>query len=113
MAEDGHVLVQDWKLLRERVRPEDGAIVRRWSRTRFDRRTGLEDTWDRFETVRDGAVIASEEHSRCPATRDYTQEQSADLYRAAGLVDVRLTGGFSQRPAASEDRLWCVVGRKA
>src|SRR5439155_2156964 len=31
-----------WRLVRERVRPEDGQLVRRWSRTRYDAATQLE-----------------------------------------------------------------------
>ena len=109
---EGDVLVQDWKMVRERVRPEDGALVRRWSRSAFNRITRLEDTWDRYEVLRDGQVIATEEYVRTPATREYSQEESVALYQGAGFVDVRLVHEFTQQPAAPEDRLWCVIGRK-
>jgi hypothetical protein len=32
----GPIVGEDWKLIRERVRPEDGALVRRWSRSTYD-----------------------------------------------------------------------------
>ena len=101
-----------WKLVAAKTRPEDGAVVRRWSRSTFDRERQLEHTEDRYEVLRDGQVVASEHHSRSPATRWYEQAQARGLYEAAGFVDVRLVHGFTFEPAAPDDTLFCVLGAK-
>jgi SAM-dependent methyltransferase len=97
---------------REAVRPEDGATVRRWQYSRFDPETNLEDTIDRYEIVRDGNVIASEEHRQSPATRSYTQEQAAALYQKAGFKDIQVFHEFTFEPVKPEDDTFCVLGIK-
>jgi hypothetical protein len=97
---------------REAVRPEDGATVRRWQYSRFDPETNLEDAIDRYEIVRDGNVIASEEHKQSPATRSYTQEQAAALYQKAGFKDIQVFHEFTFEPVKPEDDTFCVLGVK-
>ena len=97
---------------REAVRPEDGATVRRWQYSRFDPETNLEDTIDRYEIVRDGNVIASEEHRQSPATRSYTQEQAAALYQNAGFKAIRVFHELTFDLAKLEDTTFCVRGIK-
>jgi ubiquinone/menaquinone biosynthesis C-methylase UbiE len=41
------VVSEDWHLAGERVRPDDGALVRRWSRSTYDLAQQLEHTEDR------------------------------------------------------------------
>jgi SAM-dependent methyltransferase len=106
------IVREDWRANRDRVRPGDGATVRRWTRSTLDLAQQLEHTEDRYEVIRDGAIIASESHSRSPATRWYTREQVADLYRAAGFADVRLLSGFTNDPIKPEDTLFCVRGTR-
>ena len=53
-----------WRLNGEAVRPEDGSTIRRWTRSTFDLAEQLESTEDRYEVLRDGAVIATEMHAR-------------------------------------------------
>jgi SAM-dependent methyltransferase len=101
-----------WRLIGERVRPEDGLLVRRWLRSRFDAATRLEHTVDRYELVRDGEVVRSELHERSPATLSYTQPAIAELCRAAGFADVRLVSGFTDQPVKPEDTLFCVVAER-
>jgi ubiquinone/menaquinone biosynthesis C-methylase UbiE len=97
---------------REVVRPEDNATVRRWQYSRFDPETDLEHTIDRYEIVRDGKVIASEEHHQSPATRSYTQEQAIVLYQEAGFKDIQVFHEFTFEPAKPEDDTFCVLGFK-
>jgi hypothetical protein len=66
-------------MVAEQVRPADGAVVRRWSRSRYEPARQLEHTEDRYEVVRGGEVIAAEMHRRSPATRAYTHAQVRDL----------------------------------
>jgi hypothetical protein len=101
-----------WRLVRERTRPQDGLLVRRWSRSRYDQATQLEHTADRYELLRDGEVVRSELHERSPATRSYRQDGIAELVRGAGFVDVGLVSGFSDQPVRPEDTLFCVEARK-
>lgn len=102
----------DWKISAEAVRPEDGLLVRRWSRATYDNARKLEHTEDRYELLRDGAVIATEHHSRSPATRWYSQEEAVALYRDAGFSEVRVTRWFNEEPAVGDEGLFCVFGTK-
>jgi SAM-dependent methyltransferase len=52
----------------EVTRPEDGALIRRWSRSVYDHANQLEDTEDRYDVIVDGVVVASEQRSRARAT---------------------------------------------
>jgi ubiquinone/menaquinone biosynthesis C-methylase UbiE len=101
-----------WRETGEKVRPEDGAIVKRWSRNSYDPVRQLENTEDRYEVIKEGVIITSELHVRSPATRQYTQEQTQDLYSKAGFVDIRKYKGFTQMPASAEDELFSVLGKK-
>lgn len=109
---EGAPLETAWSLRAEQVRPEDGAVVRRWSRRRYDPAVQLEHTEDRYEVVRDGAVVATEAHRRSPATRGYTHAQVRDLYAAAGFADVRLFREWGAEPAAADDPVVLAVGAK-
>jgi ubiquinone/menaquinone biosynthesis C-methylase UbiE len=102
----------DWEQDGEEERPEDGAVVRRWSRARYDAKNQLEHTETRFEVSREGEIIASEYHARSPATRWYSQTQARDLYHQAGFTDLRMYRGFSHEPATEEDAIFSVVGMK-
>jgi ubiquinone/menaquinone biosynthesis C-methylase UbiE len=109
--EAGDPLETEWWVA-EQVRPEDGALVRRWSRARYEPARQLEHTEARYEVVRDGEVVAAETHRRSPATRWYTHAQVRDLYDAAGFVGVQLFREWSATPAAADDALVVAVGSK-
>jgi len=109
---EGDPLESDWELMSEKVRPEDGAMVRKWSRWRYDPQAQLEYTEDRYEVMLDGVVLASEHHRRSPVTREYTKSQAVQLYHLAGFAEIRLLSGFSMDPARDEDRIFSVVGEK-
>lgn len=97
---------------REVVRPEDGSTIRRWQFARFDPDTDLEHTIDRYEIIRDGNVVASEEHHQSPGTRSYTQEHAVKLYQEAGLKDIQIFHDFTFEPVRPDDTVFCVVGFK-
>jgi len=97
---------------REAIRPKDGATIRRWQYSRFDPETDLEHTIDRYEIIRDGNVIASEEHKQSPATRSYTQEQAVALYQKAGFKDIQVFHEFTFEPVRPDDDTFCVLGVK-
>lgn len=110
--QEGEPLENDWALTGEKIRPEDGAIVRRWSRSRFAPAENCEHTQDRYEAEYQGEVIAREEHQRSPATRSYTQEQALSLYHEAGFVDIQMYSGFTFEPAQHGDKLFSVIGKR-
>lgn len=105
---EGDPLESEWN--REVVRPQDGATIRRWQYARFDPETDFEHTVDRYEIVRDGQVVASEEHRQSPATRSYTQAQAVELYEAAGFRDVQVLHEFTFEPVKPEDTTFSVLG---
>jgi SAM-dependent methyltransferase len=67
--QEGNPLEKGWVLDAEKERPDDGAVIRRWSRARYDLKNQLEHTETRFEASLDGEIVASEYHARSPATR--------------------------------------------
>ena len=109
--QEGEPLEKEWELTGEKIRPHDGAMVRRWSRSRFDPVEGCEHTQDRYEAEYGGKVIAAEEHQRSPATRSYTQGQALSLYHEAGFVDIQMYSGFTFEPVQLTDKLFSIVGR--
>ncbi len=97
---------------REAIRPEDGTTIRRWQYSRFDPATELEHTIDRYEIIKDGRVIQSEEHHQSPATRSYTQEQAINLYKQAGFKEILVFSGFTFEPVKPEDTIFSIIGSK-
>ncbi|MGN6812614.1 MAG: class I SAM-dependent methyltransferase [Thermomicrobiales bacterium] len=108
----GDPLEQSRPTPRERVRPEDGAIVRHWSRAWYDPAARLEHTEDHYEVSRDGQALAAETIRRSPATRWYTHDEVRALYQAAGFADVQLTREWSGVPAVPEDWIVTAVGTR-
>ena len=72
--QEGTPLQTDWVKDGEKERPEDGAVIRRWSRARYDVERQLEHTETRYEVSLDGEIVSSEYHSRSPATRWYSAD---------------------------------------
>jgi len=101
-----------WHLTGEKARPDDGATIRRWSKSHFDLETQLEHTEDRYEVIREGITISNEYHVRSPATREYAQQQAQDLYIKSGVVDICIYKGFTRQPATAEDELFSVTGKR-
>ncbi len=110
--QEGEPLEFDWVQVFDKVRPDDGAMVRRFVKGSFTPESQLWHSEDRYEVVQNGEVTASEHHRRSPAGRWYTQDQAVQLYRDAGFKDIVLFSGFTQNPAAVEDKLFCVLGVK-
>lgn len=93
--QEGNPLQTEWMLDGEMVRPEDGALIRRWSRARYDLEKQLEHTERRYEVSLDGEIISSEYHSRSPATCWYTQSQARELYQQSRFTDLAVYSEFS------------------
>jgi SAM-dependent methyltransferase len=98
----------DWRLTGEVVRPEDGAVLRRWSRASYEVENQLEHTEERYEVSLHGEIIASEHHRRSPAARWYTSTQGLNLLEEAGFTQVCLLGGQSDK-----EPIFTVCGKKS
>ena len=104
------IVTGEWELIAEQVRPEDGVLIRRWTRSTYHLPQQLEDTEDRYEVERSGEIIGSELYTRSPATRWYTQEQAMHLYDETGFTNIRMLSEFSQVPASQEDTIFSILG---
>jgi ubiquinone/menaquinone biosynthesis C-methylase UbiE len=109
---EGEELDPGWKLAFEKTRPEDGAIVRRWTHEWRDPQKQLWHEESRYEVELNGKVITTEHTKRSPDGRWYTQAQAAQMFREAGFSRVELFRGFTHEPAAEADRLFCVLAVK-
>lgn len=109
----GDPLEIDWHLSGEKLKSTDGATIRRWSKSRFDRVSQLEHTETRFEVLREGAVIESEYHEQSPATREYSQEQAYELFLKTGFVNLSVYHGFTRRPASKDEEIFTIVAQKS
>jgi SAM-dependent methyltransferase len=105
-----HMKWTDWMKAGQKPRPEDSALIRRQTRVRYDLDNQLEHEENRYELVVEGEVVQTEEHSRIPAVRWYTQQQTIATVEAAGFTDVHLTSGFTEAPATETDTTFCVIG---
>jgi ubiquinone/menaquinone biosynthesis C-methylase UbiE len=106
----GEPMETEWSQTGEKVRAEDGAVVRRWSRARYEPDARLEHTEDRYEIRRDGAILAREDHVRSPATRWYTQDEAFRLYQEAGFRELKAYREFHLEPAQPEDMIFTLLG---
>jgi SAM-dependent methyltransferase len=104
------IVTGEWEFIAEQVRPDDGLLIRRWTRSTFHLPQQLEDTEDRYEVVREGDIIASELSTRSPATRWYTQTQAIRLYEETGFTHIRVVTEFSQESASQEDSVFSILG---
>jgi len=102
---DGKLVEEAWETS---AADSDGVVYRRVSISRIDPVARMEHTEDRYEKIRDGAVVASEVHKRSPATRSYTQAQARTLFESAGFTTVEILRGFTGEPAGPEDLLFTV-----
>jgi ubiquinone/menaquinone biosynthesis C-methylase UbiE len=109
----GDPLRVEWVQIGEIVRPEDGALIRRWWRMGFDPESqvhALEE--ERFEVLIHGQVTATEYYHRPNAFRWYTQAQATALYAGAGFTNIQTFKGDTFEPATGDEDGFCVLGQK-
>lgn len=109
---EGDPLDSGWNLLFEKPRPEDGAIVRSWTREWHEPAKRLWHSEQRFEVELHEEILDQEHHSRSPEGLTYTQEQAVQLYKQVGFQNIQVLHEFTEEPAMPEDRLFCVLGVK-
>lgn len=108
----GDPLETDWELSGEKIRPQDGATIRRWSRTVTHPDAQLQDAEDRYEVIVDGETVRTETHVQSPELRWYSQEQAVHLLRDAGFVNIQLFSGFSRQPATVDETLFSILAER-
>jgi ubiquinone/menaquinone biosynthesis C-methylase UbiE len=106
------IVAGEWEINEERMRPDDGVLIRRWTRYTWHIPQQLEDTEDRYEVISEGEIIDSEYYVRSPATRWYTQAQAVQLYEEASFTNIRVVSEFSQEPASEKDTLFSILGTR-
>jgi len=63
--------------------------------------------------IREGILLAEEEHHRSPATRWYSLDEARDLFRWAGFDEPAAYQAFSQILAQDGDKIFTVVGSRS
>ncbi len=109
---EGEGMDSGWVLVFEKVRPEDGAIARRWSHSWCEPEKQWWHSEDRYEVELNGEIVVQEEHRQSPELRWYTQADAAALYQEVGFSNIQFLHSFETRPASAEDRDFCVLGVK-
>lgn len=109
---DGDPLSTSWQPHFTVTRPDDGAIVRAFSREWHEPEKRLWHAELRYEVEKNGQVVARESHLLSPEGRSYTQEQALQLYSEVGFTNLRTFNEFTQEPAHPDVRLFCVLGER-
>ena len=110
--QEGESIDHGWRLLFEKTRPEDGAVVRSWGHSWAEPHEQFWHMEQRFEVELGGAVIVREEHRQSPELRWYSQAQAVALFQEAGFAELQLLHGNTHEPATPEDRSFYVLGVK-
>jgi len=95
--------------VRERVRPEDGATIRRTTTSMFDDASGTESSIDVFEVIADGLVVHREEHRHDHEVRWYSRADTLALFTDVGLSVAEVRSGFTDRPATAQEEIFTVI----
>lgn len=103
----------DWWLVSEKEGFSEGKGIRRWERSRFDSKTQLRHTENRYEIFDGEEVVYSEFHQRSPELRNYSIRQLTEMLEQNGFLDVKAFSGFTSKPASEEDGGFCISGSKS
>lgn len=95
------------------VTRDDGAVIRRSSKSWYDVAARLEHRQDRYEVIVDDEVVASELHERAPSAKGYTQAEVVALFHGAGFQHVELLDPWTMATIDHEQPLYVAVGQKA
>ena len=102
----------DWEIDAEAVRPEDGMLIRRWFRCRYEVGRRLQHTEDRYELLRDGQVVQSETYVASPFLTWHPLDEALAMLREGGFVEVRAHSDFKFQPATNQDTNFIVLGNR-
>lgn len=102
-AHDIHVaapLHDQWRLRREGTRG-DGAVVKCWEKAHFDQEKQMENSQYRYEVLKDGKVIETENENL--VLHWYTQDQFTKLLHGIGFKKIECVSGYSDQKAKPTD----------
>lgn len=102
----------DWELEAEAEHPENGSVIRRWFRCRYEPDRRLQHTEDRYELVRDGQVVHSETYVASPFLTWRPLGEALAMLCENGFVDVRADSDFKFAPATDRDSSFIVLGNR-
>jgi ubiquinone/menaquinone biosynthesis C-methylase UbiE len=109
---EGEPMDSGWRLVLEKVRPEDGAVVRSWVHSWCEPARQWWHMEQHLEVELNGEIIAKEEHRQSPEVRWYSQAEALQLYQEAGFTNIQLFRKFESNAASADDRQFCVLGVK-
>lgn len=95
----------------EAVRPEDGALIRRRTSTRYEPATQFEHADETYEVIVDGRLVASERHRRSPATRGYRLDQARAIFEGGGFRIDQVLSGFTDSPYREGGAIFTILAR--
>jgi ubiquinone/menaquinone biosynthesis C-methylase UbiE len=113
-----HIISEDssgwgqWRLVAEEERLDDGKTIRRWERSKYEKKSQLRYTENSYELLEDDVVVFTEEHARSPEMRDYNPAQLSEMFRKAGYTSIHAISGFSSQPATEKDEVFVILGKK-
>lgn len=107
---EGEPVDSGWRLVFEKVRPEDGATVRSWMHSWCEPARQWWHREQRIEVELDGKILEQEEYHFTPDIRWYSQAEAVQLYQEAGFTNIQLFRKFETNAASADDRQFCVLG---
>ena len=101
-----------WRLIAEKELEEDGKTIKRWERSKYEKKSQLRYTENRYELMENGVVVFTEEHRRSPEMRDYTLAQLTEMLQQAGYSEIHAVSGLFENPDTEEDEVYNIFGKK-
>lgn len=101
---------EEFELIAEAERPEDGAAVKQYFRCWYEPEKRLQHTEYRYDVEVDGRVVASETHTNSPDLTWYLVSEAVALLEGAGFVEVEAQSDFTTEPATDADTSYTVLG---
>lgn len=99
-----------WRIRREGIRNQDGALFKCWEKAHYDFTQQLEIAEFRLEVFKDGELIESDEENM--RLRWYTQEQFREMLTEAGFAQITCRKGYSALPAEEKDSEFTFIAKK-
>ena len=104
--------VENFELIAEAQRPEDGAQVQQWFRCWYEPAKRLQSTEYRYDVLMEGTLVQTETFTNDPDLTWYPVREAVDLVAAAGFTDVHAHDNFTFDPAPDDATSFIVLGKK-
>ena len=104
--------VENFELIAEAERPEDGAQVQQWFRCWYEPAKRLQSTEYRYDVPMEGKLVQSETFTNDPDLTWYPVREALDLVASAGFTEVHAHDNFTFHPAPADATSFTVLGKK-